>query len=281
MALRMRQRRRIAAATSGIFATVAALVLIFPVVWMVLTSFKPTDEIFSPVPQLMPDTPTFVHYVDLLTETDFLLFLRNSIVVAVCTAVAAVFIAMLFAYALSRLRMIGRSKIFATLFVSQMFPSFLLLIPIFLIFYRLQLNNTTTGLVLAHLTFAIPFSTMLLKSYFDKLPSDIEQAAMVDGCGPLGVIFRIILPIAKPALTAVGLFSFILSWQEFLFSLTLIQDPNLRTVPVALNLMVGENAVLWGQLMAGAVVVTIPAVALFLVFQRYLVAGLTAGSVKS
>ncbi len=281
MAMRMGQRRRLAATTSGVLSAIAATVLVFPVLWMVLTSFKPTDEIFSPVPQFIPETPTLTHYVDLLTETDFLLFLRNSILVAVFTAVAAVFIAMLFAYALSRLRMIGRSKIFATLFITQMFPSFLLLIPIFLVFYRLELTNTMLGLVLAHLTFAIPFSTMLLKSYFDKLPSEIEQAAMVDGCGSMGVIFRVILPIAKPALTAVGLFSFILSWQEFLFALTLIQDPNLRTVPVALNLMVGENAVLWGQLMAGAVVVTIPAVVLFLVFQRYLVAGLTAGSVKA
>lgn len=281
MALRMRQRRRLAATASGVVSAAVAVVLLFPVLWLVLTSFKPTEEIFSAVPRLLPEAPTMANYVDLLRDTQFLRFLTNSVVVAVCTAVAAVLIAMLFAYALSRLRMIGRSKIFATLFISQMFPSFLLLIPIFLIFYRLELTNTILGLVLAHLTFAIPFSTMLLKSYFDKLPVDIEQAAMVDGCGPLAVIFRIILPIAKPALTAVGLFSFILSWQEFLFALTLIQDPNLRTVPVALNLMVGENAVLWGQLMAGAAMVTLPAVVLFLVFQRYLVAGLTAGSVKA
>jgi multiple sugar transport system permease protein len=280
MAVGARRRRRLALWSSGGFSILFALALIFPVAWMVLTSFKPTDEIFNEVPRLLPEHPTLVHYVELLGETTFLHSLRNSVVVAVCTAVAAVVIATLFAYALSRFTMIGRMQIFATLFVTQVFPSFLLLIPIFMIFSRLHLTNTMLGLVLAHLTFAIPFSTMLLKSYFDALPVETEQAAMVDGCSPLGVVFRIVVPIAKPALAAVGLFSFILSWQEFLFALTLNQAPDLRTVPVALGLMVGENAVLWGRLMAGATLVTIPAVILFLTFQRYLVAGLTAGSVK-
>lgn len=280
MILGTRRRRQLSTWVSGILSAVCAGLLIFPVMWMVLTSFKPTEEIFSVVPHLLPERPTLIHYVELLRETAFLGSLRNSVVVAVSTAGAAVVISTLFAYALSRFHMIGRTQIFATLFITQVFPSFLLLIPIFLIFSRLNLTNTMLGLVLAHLTFAIPFSTLLLKSYFDALPVETEQAALVDGCTPFGVIFRIVVPIAKPALAAVGLFSFILSWQEFLFALTLNQAPGLRTVPVALGLMVGENAVLWGRLMAGATMVTIPAVILFLTFQRYLVAGLTAGSVK-
>lgn len=278
--LGVRRRRRLATDLSAVGSTICALVLVFPVVWMIMTSFKPTDEIFSPVPTLLPENATLSNYVDLLSQGRFLQSLGNSVVVAVTTAVAAVVISTLFAYAMSRFRMIGRTPIFATLFVTQVFPSFLLLIPIFLIFSRLQLTNTMIGLILAHLTFAIPFSTMLLKGYFDALPVEVEEAALIDGCGPLGVVFRVVVPIARPALAAVGLFSFILSWQEFLFATTLIQEPGLRTVPVALNLMVGENATLWGQLMAGATLVTLPAVVLFLTFQRHLVAGLTAGSVK-
>lgn len=280
MAIGVRQRRILARRVSGLVATFCALILAFPVVWMVLTSFKPTEEIFSAVPSIIPENSTLAHYFNLLTGTTYLRSLGNSIIVAISTAVAAILISTFFAYALSRFRMIGRNSLFVTLFVTQVFPSFLLLIPIFLIFSRLNLSNTILGLVLAHLTFAIPFSAMMLKSYFDALPVEIEQAAMVDGCGPIAVILRVVLPVSLPALTAVGLFSFILSWQEFLFALTLNQDPALRTVPVALNLMVGENAVVWGQLMAGATLVTIPAVILFLTFQRYLVAGLTAGSVK-
>jgi len=281
MALGIRRRRRLALWLSAVLSSLCALVLIFPVLWMVMSSFKPTKEIFSVVPQIFPKNPTLTNYVTLLTETTFLQSLVNSLIVAVSTAATAVLVSTLFAYALSRFHMIGRTAIFATLFTTQVFPSFLLLIPIFLIFNRLHLSDTLLGLVLTHLTFAIPFSTMLLKSYFDALPVEIEQAALMDGCSPLGVIFRVVVPIAKPALAAVGLFSFILSWQELLFALTLIQSPDLRTLPVALNLMVGENAVLWGPLMAGATLMTLPAVVLFLTFQRHLVAGLTAGSVKA
>lgn len=280
MALGTRRRRRFATRISAVGSALFAIVLVFPVFWMVMTSFKPTEEIFTAVPRLVPANPTMANYVDLLTQTRFLQSLGNSLAVAVPTAAAAVVVSTLFAYAMSRFQMIGRTPIFATLFITQVFPSFLLLIPIFLIFSRLHLTNTMVGLILAHLTFAIPFSTMLLKSYFDALPVEIEEAALIDGCGPLGVVFRIVVPISRPALAAVGLFSFILSWQEFLFALTLIQVPDLRTAPVALSLMIGENATLWGQLMAGATLVTIPATVLFLTFQRHLVAGLTAGSVK-
>lgn len=280
MTINTRQRRRFGTWGTGIGALLCSLVLVFPVIWMAMSSFKPITEIFSVVPALFPQNPTLDNYVDLITQSSFVQAMGNSVIVAITTAVAAVLISMLFAYALSRFRMLGRTPIFATLFITQVFPSFLLLIPIFLIFSRLNLSNTMIGLVLAHLTFAIPFSTMLLKSYFDGLPTEIEEAALVDGCSPFGVIFRIVLPLSRPALVAVGLFSFILSWQEFLFAATLIQEPALRTLPVALNLMVGENASLWGQLMAGATLMTIPAVVLFLVFQRYLVDGMTAGSVK-
>lgn len=280
MALGTRRRRRFATRISAVGSALFAIVLVFPVFWMVMTSFKPTEEIFTAVPRLVPANPTMANYVDLLTQTRFLQSLGNSLAVAVPTAAAAVVVSTLFAYAMSRFQMIGRTPIFATLFITQVFPSFLLLIPIFLIFSRLHLTNTMVGLILAHLTFAIPFSTMLLKSYFDALPVEIEEAALIDGCGPLGVVFRIVVPISRPALAAVGLFSFILSWQEFLFAITLIQAPDLRTAPVALSLMIGENATLWGQLMAGATLVTIPATVLFLTFQRHLVAGLTAGSVK-
>lgn len=276
-----RGRRRPAALAVAALTAVTAFLLLFPVLWLLGASLKRPEDIFAPTPQWLPRHPTLDNYAALLTGGAFLRYLGNSLLVAICTALLAVTLATLFGYGLSRFRFIGRSTLFSALFFGQVFPSFLLLIPIFLVFNELRLSNTHWGLILAHCTFAVPFSTLLLKSYFDGLPAELEQAAMVDGCGTLRVIWRIILPIAKPALVAVGLFSFILSWQEFLFALTLMQDEPMRTVPVAITLMVGQRGVLWGQIMAAAVLVTIPAVILFLAFQRYLVTGLTAGSVKS
>ncbi len=260
--------------------TIVTLILVFPFVWMVSTSLKTSNEIFTVVPKWIPDNITLENYRSLLNETPFLTYFKNSTIVAISTTLITLIISTFFAYGLSRFKFRGRSIFLNMLLVSQMFPLVLLIIPIFLIFIQLNMMNTYISLVLAYCTFAIPFSTLMLKSYFDGLPGELEEAALIDGCTPLSVIFRVVVPLAAPGIAAVGLFAFILSWQEFVFALTLTNTDDMRTLPVGISLMVGNREVLWGQLMAASVFVTIPVVIVFIYFQKYLISGMTMGSVK-
>lgn len=260
--------------------TAATLVLIFPFLWMISTSLKHSNEIFTPTPQWIPSSVTFSNYVELWTTTPFPTYFRNSVVVAVATTLITLFISTFFAYGLSRFRFKGRRIMLNMLLVSQMFPLVLLIIPIYIIFIRLDLMDSYGSLIIAYCTFAIPFGTLMLKSYFDGLPPETEEAALMDGCSPVGAIFRVVIPLAAPAIAAVGLFSFILSWQEFIFALTLTNSESMRTLPVGISLMVGNREVLWGMLMAASTLVTLPVVFLFIYFQKYLVSGMTMGAVK-
>ncbi|MGQ9779575.1 MAG: carbohydrate ABC transporter permease, partial [Bacillota bacterium] len=184
------------------------------------------------------------------------------------------------AYGLARFKFRGRNFFSMGLLVTQMFPPVLLIIPIYLIMINLRLVNTYAALVITYCTFAVPFSTWMLYGYFETLPAELEEAALVDGCSRLGTLFRIIIPLAAPGIAAVALFSFILSWQEYMFALTLTRTAEMRTLPVGISMLVGFREVLWGQLMAGSVIVTVPVVVLFVYFQKYLIKGLTMGAIK-
>ena len=254
--------------------------LLFPFLWMLSTSVKPATDIFSRTPRFIPQTFTLEHYRGLWTETQFPVFFKNSVIVALSTTLVTLGVGTFFAYGLSRFRFKGRRNFITLLFLSQMFPLVLLIIPIYLVFINFGLVNTHLSLVISYCTFALPFSTLMLKSYFDGLPAELEEAALMDGCGPIGAIFRIVLPLGAPGIAAVGAFAFILSWQEFIFALTLTNTNEMRTLPVGISMMVGFREVLWGQLMAASVMVTLPVVILFVYFQKYLVSGMTMGSVK-
>ncbi len=259
---------------------VLTAILLFPFFWMISTSFKPATDIFSKDPTFIPRDITLEHYRVLWTETQFPVFFKNSTIIALSTTVLTLGVGTFFAYGLSRFRFKGRRNFVTLLFLSQMFPLVLLIIPIYLVFIHLELVNTHLSLVISYCTFALPFSTLMLKSYFDGLPSELEEAALIDGCGPVGSIFRIVLPLSAPGIAAVGAFAFILSWQEFTFALTLTNTNEMRTLPVGISMMVGFREVLWGQLMAASVMVTLPVTVLFVYFQKYFVSGMTMGSVK-
>ena len=207
-------------------------------------------------------------------------YVKNSMIVATATTAISLLFATFFAYGVSRFRFRGKVMVFNLLILTQMFPLPLMIITIYVAFARIGLNNSLPGLVIAYCTFSIPFATLMLKSYFDGLPLELEESASIDGCNPIQTIFRIVLPLSAPAVAAMGLFSFILAWQEFMMSLTLINSTALRTLPVGIALMVGYREIMWGPLMAGTVVITVPVVVLFVYFQKYLITGMTMGAVK-
>ena len=255
--------------------------LLFPFLWMVSTSLKGPTEIFSPNPNWIPKKITFEHYRTIWNETPFPTYFKNSMIVAVATSAITLLIGTFLAYGLARYRFRGRRVLENTLIITQMFPLVLMIIPIFLIFIRLSLLNTYTALIIAYCTFALPFATLMLKSYFEALPPDLEEAALIDGCTPVSALFRLVLPLSAPGIAAVGLFAFILAWQEFLIALTITRTTDMRTLPVGISMMIGFREVLWGPLMAGSVIIALPVVILFTYFQKYLISGLTMGAVKS
>ncbi len=276
------RRKKELAGKIGIYAglTAITLLLVFPFVWMVSTSLKNKNEMFSAAPTLFPKDVTFENYRSMWVDYNFAPYLKNSLIVAVSTTVISLLVSTFLAYGISRFKFRGRKVVFNLLILTQMFPLPLLIITIYVVFARIGLIDSRIGLVIAYCTFAIPFATMMLKSYFDGLPIELEEASAIDGCNPFATIFRVVIPLSAPSIAAMGLFSFILAWQEFMMSLTLIRSPALRTLPVGITLMVGFRDIMWGPLMAGTVVVTLPVVILFIYFQKYLITGMTMGAVK-
>lgn len=261
--------------------TAISLFTIFPFLWMLSSSFKARPEIFTRVPVLIPQQPTLANYQYVLLETPALRYFANSVLVATSTTLLAIVLSTLGAYALSRFRFRLRRQLGSWLIGGQTFPAVLMLIPLFVTLATLNLVNTFTGLILVNTVSALPFATWMLKGYFDTVPVELEEAAMIDGCSRLHALWRVFLPVAAPGVAAVALFSFTLAWQEFMFALTIMKDMTKYTLSVGINFFVGiGGTVVWGNIMAMAVLIIVPSLILFLFLQRYLVSGLTAGAVK-
>lgn len=276
----MSHRRKIRQIIVIVLLSIVVIGLIFPFVWMLSTAFKPPEEIFTERPRWIPENPTYQNFFHILKETAFPRYFLNSVLVAFITMVVALVATVFAGYALSRYNFRGKGAFSLWLLVSQMFPPVLLIIPIFVFMLKLGLVNTYASLIITYATFALPFSTWMLKAYFDTVPMDLEDAAKVDGCNQIQALARVTLPLAAPGIVTVALFIFILAWQEYMFALTLTRTTEMRTLPVGISLFLGEYRVLWGSLMAGSVVVTAPVVVFFVYLQRYIVQGLTLGAVK-
>jgi ABC-type glycerol-3-phosphate transport system permease component len=256
-------------------------VLAMPFVWLVSTSLKRPVEMLLRVPRWVPNNPTLDNFTYVLTQTSVPSYFRNSLLVASATALAAVVMTSLGAYALSRYRFHGKAVYIVFILTAQMFPAALFLTPLFIVLKNTGLINSHLGLIVAYATFSIPFCTWLLKSYFDSIPIDLEESALTEGGGRLQVMRYITLPLAAPGLVAALLFAFLLGWQEFLFAFTYIQSDDLRTLPPGIGLLYSRSlGGEYGHLTAMSVIVTVPVVMLFMGLQRYVVQGLTAGSVK-
>ena len=265
----------------AIFAVMvlALLFVLFPVYWMVITSLKLPREIFR-VPSLWPQVFTQSNYRSLIEDKDFLVAIRNSFIVASSVTLISLVVASLAAYSMVRFRyrfkgLIGRLILFAYLT-----PTSLLFIPLSILIARLQLGNTLHGLILVYLTFSLPVSTWMLQAYFAAVPRELEEQGMIDGLTRLGALFRIVLPLSAPGLAAVAIFTFTGAWNELLLALVLITSESRRTAPLALNYLITSDVLPWGPLMAGAVLSSVPLMLLYFVAQRFVVQGMTAGSVK-
>ncbi len=263
----------------AIIATLLVVVAV-PFYWMVNTSLKASAQIQSLEPYYYPRPATLANYVELLTRTNFPLWIRNSAGVALGSTLTTVVVSCLAGYSLTRIRYRGRRTLATMVLIVYLVPPTLLFIPLYTIVKGLGLANTLWALLVAYPTFTVPFCTWLLMGFFRSIPPDLEDAAMVDGAGRIQAFRRVILPLAAPGVLAAGLFAFTLAWNEFLYALVFVHDTELKTIPVGLNDLMFGDIFLWGQLMAASVLTTVPVVVLYAYLQRYMVEGLTAGAVK-
>jgi multiple sugar transport system permease protein len=258
---------------------VVFLVIAFPIYWMLTISLKFPRDIYR-LPSLWPHNVTGDNYRVLIDEKGFLTNIKNSLIVAGSVTIVSVIMSSFAAYSIVRFKyrfkgLIGRLILFAYLT-----PVSLLFIPLSIIVARLNLGNSLFGLVVVYLAFSIPLSTWLLSGYFRGVPADLEEQALVDGSGRLGALFRILLPLSAPGLVAVAIFTFTGAWNELLLALIFITSEDKRTVPLALNYLITGDVFLWGPIMAGAVLSSLPVIVLYFMAQRFMVAGMTSGSVK-
>ncbi len=256
-----------------------ALLILFPIYYMISISLKLPRDIYRS-PSLLPLNATLQNYVDLFTKQDFLINLRNSIIVSGSATIISVFISCLAAYSLVRLKYRYRDWIGRLILFAYLTPSALLFIPLAVIIARLGSGNTLYGLIFVYLTFSAPLSTWLMMGYFRSIPADLEEQAMVDGATRLVALFRIVLPLAAPGLVAVSVFTFTGAWNELLLALIFITSPSKQTVPVAVSYLITGDVFRWGLIMAGSVSAAVPVMVLYYLAQRFVVQGLAAGAVK-
>ncbi len=258
---------------------------LYPVLWVVKMALSPAQSLSLSI-NPFPETITFDHFRDVIFSHDsqgrwlFGRQLLASIVVSGATTLVGLSLAVTAAYALSRFRFPGKDAGMQTLLVTQMFPATLMLVPLYRLLQTLGLLDSWGGLVLVYSTSSLPFCVWMLKGYFDTIPRELEEAAVMDGASPWQVFTRVVLPLARPALAVTALFSFMTAWNEFILAATLINDAARFTLPVALQQYVGEWKTEWGHFAAGALIVSAPVMALFFALQKFLVGGLTAGAVK-
>lgn len=276
------QRSPLASATVYGLAALVTLVSVYPFVYAVSTSFKTGSALFDP--SLWTGGASLANYASLLAggEQPFLRHVLNSIAVSVAVVALSLALGVTAAYALGRISFKGRGLLLGSILAVSMFPQVAVLAGMFELIRALGLYNRALGLVLPYLIFTLPFTVWVLTTFMKQLPRELEEAAIMDGCGPLRIIWQVFMPLLWPALVSTGLLAFIAAWNEFLFALTFVLDNNERTVPVSISLISGSSLydIPWGKIMAASVLVTLPLIALVLVFQRKIVSGLTAGAVK-
>ncbi len=276
----MERKKSIYRVLSYIPLVILLLFILFPFYWTFVTSIKPQDELYGAVVTYWPKHVTFEAYTKLFTTTvNFLAAMKNSLIVACATTIVSLTASTMAAYAFSRYAFTGRKTLMSIFLCNNMFPTVLLLIPLYSIMRKLGLLYTPTSLVLSYTTFTIPFSVWLILGFINDLPMSLEEAALVDGCNRGTAFIKVILPILGPCLVATGVYIFMQSWNEYTFAMMFTNNDS-RTIPVALKSLIGQLGVQWDLLTAGGIITIIPVCIMFFFAQKRLVEGLTAGAVK-
>ncbi len=271
--------------TTGKIAAYAVLILftlfaLWPVLQVVSISLRPGDRLLSKSLAILPRDATLDSYVHLFTREPFLRWLGNSVVVSGVVTLVGSLLAAFAGYAFSRYKFRGRDAAMVGIITTQMFPVTMLLLPLFILLIRLKAYDNYLGLIIAYSATALPFTIWQMKGFYDTIPYSLEEAASIDGCSPFAVFWRIVLPLAAPALVINALFTFMTAWSEYLVAAVIIQDKTMFTLPLGLKMFQSNMEVAWGLYSAGAVVVSVPVVLLFMFLSRWLISGLTLGSVK-
>jgi multiple sugar transport system permease protein len=267
-----------------VVTTIGVVIALFwslaPIYWIVVTSLKTSREIYAVPPTLLPVRPTLQNFNTALFSSKFPQFVMNSATVAIAVTLISAVIGALAAYPIARMQFKGRGVTARAIVMAYLLPPSLLFIPLFVVLQNLGLINTKTGLVIAYLTFTVPFCTWMLIGYFRTIPIELDEAATVDGASRLQTLLKVVLPIAKPGLAVVALFAFTHAWNEFLYALVFVHSNDTKTFTAGLTGLIMGDTFIWGQLMASSVIAIAPILVIYIVAQRYIVEGLAAGSVK-
>lgn len=278
----MSPRTRIRALTSLrlVALIVGAAIMVTPFLYMLSTSFKPQAFVLATPPQFIPDPFTLDNYVQAWTTQDFARYAGNSIIVAVVSTGLSVLISSMMAYAFARYEFPGRELIFRVLLIGLMVPAMMLIIPQFVLAKQFALLDSLAGLIVFYVAGSLALNTFLLRGFFAAIPGELDQAMQMDGANAWTRYWRLALPLARPALATTTIFTFLASWDEFAWALTIINSPQNRTLPIAIQLFQGQNATQWGLVFAASIIAIVPVIVVYLVFQRHFVQGLTSGAVK-
>ncbi len=275
-----KSRARATLATRLVLLSIGAFVMIVPFAYMLATSLKANSLALEVPPDFLPDNPTTENYRDAWSSNHFGRYFLNSLGVAVATTLISVLLSSMMAYAFSRLRFPGRTLLFGLLLLGLMVPTMMLIVPQFLLAKELHLLDSYAGLVVFYVGGTLALNTFLLRSFFQDIPRELEEAMVVDGAGPWKRYRQLILPLSRPALATVAIFTFLSSWDEFVWALTIINDPEKRTLPIAIALFQGQYATSWGIVFAASAIAVVPVIAIFIALQRQFIGGIAAGAVK-
>lgn len=263
-----------------IFLSLFLVFTVFPLYWIFITSLKPSKDMFSFPIQYWPETITFENYINIFQISNFNIYIMNSLILSIVAAFFSLVIATLSGYVLARFEFKGKTQVIFAFLITQMIPIFIGLAPLYLLMSKLQLLNKLPSLMLVYTVMMIPFCTVIMKGFFERIPSSLEEAAMIDGCSRLTALFKVIIPVMLPGIAATFIFAFVQSWNELFLAIMFIDKEEAKTIPVAMNSFITKFDIDWGAMSAATVLSVIPTLILFAFAQKYIVEGMTQGSVK-
>jgi multiple sugar transport system permease protein len=263
-----------------VFLSLFLVFTVFPLYWIFVTSLKPSNEMFTLPIQYWPENVTFENYINIIKISNFDVYILNSLILSLVSGVISLIIATLGGYVLARFEFKGKSQVIFAFFITQMIPLFIGLAPLYLLMSKLELINRLPSLMLMYTVMMVPFCTVMMKGFFERIPSSLEEAAMIDGCSRITALYKVIIPVMLPGLAATFIFAFVQCWNELFLAVMFIDKEEAKTIPVAMNSFITKFDIDWGSMSAATVLSVIPTLLLFAFAQKYIVEGMTQGSIK-